>query len=63
MNQVLDKIREVIRTNQNIVLLSGSEVTKETGLNGIRAEHIAYDIEQKYGYSSDEIVSDRKSVV
>lgn len=57
MNQVLDKIREVIRTNQNIVLLSGSEVTKETGLNGIRAEHIAYDIEQKYGYSSDEIVS------
>lgn len=57
MDQMLDKIREVLKTNDNIVLVSGSEVTRETGLNGIRAEHIIYDIEQKYGYSSDEIVS------
>lgn len=59
MEQMLDKIRDVIRDNENIVLVSGSEVTRETGLNGIRAEHIAYDIEEKYGYSSDDIVSTR----
>lgn len=57
MNQVLDKIRDIIRNSNNIVLVSGSEVTRETGLNGVRAEHIAYDIEEKYGFSSDEIVS------
>lgn len=57
MDQVLDRIREVIKANKNIVLVSGSEVTRETGLNGVRAEHIAYDIEEKYGFSSDEIVS------
>lgn len=57
MEQVLDKIRDVIKANENIVLVSGSEVTRETGLNGLRAEHIAYDIEEKYGYSSEEIVS------
>ncbi|MCI8770505.1 MAG: NAD-dependent deacetylase [Lachnospiraceae bacterium] len=59
MDQMLDKIRELIKNNDNIVLVSGSEVTRETGLNGIRADHIAYDIEEKYGYSSDEIVSTR----
>ena len=37
MNQVMDKIREVLRSNQNIVLVSGSEAMRETGLNGIRA--------------------------
>lgn len=57
MDQVLDKIKEILQTSENIVLVSGSEAMRETGLNGIRAEHIAYDIEEKYGYSSDEIVS------
>lgn len=57
MDQVMDKIREILRNNQNIVLVGGSEVMRETGLNGIRAEHIAYEIEEQYGYDSDEIVS------
>lgn len=57
MDQVLDKIKEIVSESQNIVLVSGSEVMRETGLNGIHAEHMAYEIESKYGYSSDEIVS------
>ena len=57
MDSKLDKIREVIRKAQNIVLVSGSGVIDETGLNGIRAEKIVYDVEEKYGYSGDEIVS------
>jgi NAD-dependent deacetylase len=46
-----------LQASRNIVLVSGSEVMRETGLNGIRAEHMAYDIEMEYGSSSDEIVS------
>lgn len=57
MDQKLDKIREIIRSSKNIVLVSGSEVIHETGLNGIRAEHMTYEVEEKYGYSGDEIVS------
>lgn len=55
----LDKIRDVIRTNGNIVLVSGSEVMRESGMNGIRAEHMVYDIEQKYGFSGEEIVTEQ----
>lgn len=57
MNAILDTIKNIIKENQNIVLISGLEVMKETGLNGVRAEHIAYDIEQKYGYANDDIIS------
>ena len=32
MDQMLDKIRELIKSNDNIVLVSGSEVTRETGI-------------------------------
>lgn len=57
MNQKLDKIREVIRSGKNIVLVTGSEVIHESGLNGIRAERMVYEVEEKYGYSGEEIVS------
>ena len=57
MEQNIKKIREVIKKSNNIVLVSGSEVAREAGLNGLRAEHMVYDIEQKYGYSGEEIVT------
>lgn len=57
MNQTADKMKEIIKNSSNIVVLSGLNVMHETGLNGVRAEHIAYEIEEKYGYSNDEIVS------
>ncbi len=59
MEKNLDGIREVIRGNDNIVLVSGSEVTRESGMNGVRAEHMVYDIEQKYGYSGEEIMTEQ----
>lgn len=52
-----EKIKKILANNKNIVVLSGLNVMHETGLNGIRAEHIAYEIEEKYGYSNDEIIS------
>lgn len=57
MNANLDKIHEVISKSDHVVVLSGLDVVLEAGLNGVRGEHIAYDIEQKYGYANDEIIT------
>lgn len=57
MDAIADKIRELLRDSENIVVISGLGVAREVGLNGVRAEHIAYDIEEEYGYSNDEIIS------
>lgn len=57
MNSSLNKIHEIISKSDHVVVLSGLGVVLEAGLNGIRGEHIAYDIEQKYGYANDEIIS------
>ena len=47
MQRSLETIKNIIRNGGNIVVLGGIEVMLEAGLNGVRAEHIAYDIEQK----------------
>lgn len=57
MGQELEKIREIIRDNENIVLIGGSEMMREAGLNGTRAEHMTYEVEEKYGYSPEEILT------
>lgn len=57
MDPILSKIQKVINNSEHIVVISGLEVALEAGLNGVRAEQIAYDIEQEYGYSNDEITS------
>lgn len=57
MQNSLETIKNIIVNNGNIVVLGGIEAMLETGLNGVTAEHIAYDIEQKYGYPNDDIVS------
>ncbi len=57
MDPILAKIQKVLNESEHIVAISGLEVVLEAGLNGVRAEQIAYDIEQEYGYSNDEIVS------
>lgn len=57
MDPVLNKIRKIISNSEHIAVVSGLEVVIEAGLNGVRAEHIAYDIEQQFGYSNDEIIS------
>lgn len=57
MNPTADKIKKILDNSTNIAVLSGLNVMRETGLNGVRAEHIAYEIEEQYGYSNDEIIS------
>ena len=56
MEASLKAMRKLTRESDHIVLISGLGVARAAGLNGVRAEHIAYDIEQKYGYSNDEII-------
>ena len=46
MEQSLETIKNIIKNGGNIVVLGGIEVMLETRLNGVRAEHIAYDREQ-----------------
>lgn len=53
----IDKVKKIFEESKDIVLVSGSEVVREVGLNGLRAEHMVYDIEEKYGYSGEEIVT------
>lgn len=53
MEQVLGKMRDIIREGGNIVVLAGMNITYDMGLNGVNAEHLAYDVEQKYGYPND----------
>lgn len=57
MDPILQKIQNMIKASDHIVVVSGLEVALGAGLNGVRAEQIAYDIEQKFGYSNDEITS------
>ena len=49
MEASLKAMRKLTRESDHIVLISGLGVARAAGLNGVRAEHIAYDIEQKYG--------------
>ena len=57
MDKNLETIKNILRGGGNIVVLGGMEVTLRAGLNGVKAEHMAYDIENEYGYDSEEIVS------
>ncbi|MEE3393672.1 MAG: Sir2 family NAD-dependent protein deacetylase [Lachnospiraceae bacterium] len=58
MNVTFEKIRSLFDESEHIVLLAGSDMILEAGLNNILAENIPYDVEEKYGYSSDEIVTE-----
>lgn len=57
MSPTADKIKKIIENSTDITVLSGINTMHAAGLNGVRAEHIAYEIEERYGYSNDEIIS------
>ncbi len=57
MRSTPDIVRGILEQGTDIVVLSGVGAARAAGLNGVRAEHIAYEIEEKYGYSNDEIIS------
>lgn len=52
-----DQVRQLMKDSNRIVILSGSAMVYECGLKGVRQEAQAYDIEERYGYSPEEIAS------
>lgn len=54
---MINKVREVIDRSKHVVVLSGLKASNETGLEGLRQENRAYDIEMKYGFSPEELVT------
>lgn len=57
MDSKIQKIKKMVEESNHVVVISGIGVELAMGLNGVRAEHVAYDTEMKYGYSNDEIIS------
>lgn len=54
----INQVRELIDKSNQIVVLAGTQMILESGLKGVRQEEEAYDIEKKYGYSPEEIVTE-----
>lgn len=54
---MIEKVRQILNESNNVVVLSGSKLAIECGIVDIRGEEIAYDIELKYGFSPEEILT------
>lgn len=50
-------ILQMLKESQYTVAMSGIEMLLENGYPGLRDGAVSYDIEQKYGYSVEEIMS------
>ena len=57
MEKIAKTIKEIIKKSGNIVVLIGINFIIETVLNGVRADHLAYETEEKYGYANEDIIS------
>ena len=53
----VERLAKIIEGSNNIVVLAGRDMTKESGIRVFRDEDVAYDIEMEYGYSPEEIFS------
>lgn len=57
MSMLNNTILQMLETSKYTVAMSGIEMLHENGYSGLRDGEEAYDIEQKYGYSAEEILS------
>ncbi|MCR5624863.1 MAG: hypothetical protein K6G11_06410 [Lachnospiraceae bacterium] len=58
MSVVENKVKDLLKKSGNVFVYCGTAIPRSIGLNGVIAEHIAYDIEDYYGYSSEEIMTE-----
>lgn len=56
---MLDKVQRLVRDNDKIVILSGLKMDYECGLDSLRGEKKAFDVEVGYGYSPEEILTEK----
>lgn len=54
--KVLEKLAEILENSKYTVVLSGYGMIIESGYPALRDGDISYDIEQKYGYSLEELL-------
>lgn len=54
--KVLEKLAEILENSKYTVVLSGYGMILESGYPAIRDGEVSYDIEQKYGYSVEELL-------
>lgn len=54
---MLDTVRKIIRDSNNIVIISGMKLMEESGLADIKNQENCFEIERKYGYSPEEILT------
>ena len=53
---VLKRLQKILEESKYTVVLSGYGMTVESGYPALRDGDISYDIEQRYGYSTDELM-------
>ncbi len=54
---MLQTVRQIIRDNYNIVVVSSDDLTYESGVVNMYDDDVAYDIETEYGYIPEEILT------
>ena len=54
---LLEQLKKMIAESNNIVVLGGVRMEEECGINSVRMENVAYEVEQRYGYSPEEILT------
>lgn len=54
---MMEKMKELVKESEHIVVFGGMGLAYEQGLNGVRGERIAYDIEEEYGLSAEEMMT------
>ena len=57
MNMRSKNILQLLEESKYTVAISGKEMFLENGYPGVRDGEESYEIEQKYGYSAEEILS------
>lgn len=55
--RLMEQLKKMIEESDNIVVLGGVRMEEECGINSVRMENVAYEVEQKYGYSPEEILT------
>ena len=50
-------IRNILDKSRYTVAMCGTDMMKESGMPSLRAPEIAYQVEQEFGYSPEEIFS------
>lgn len=57
MNEMIDAVRGIVRDSNNVVILSGLKLMQESGLKGVREDEQILEVETRFGYTPDEILT------